>query len=67
MSGLQIRSMGQLSHFRAFRTVRLRDDRGLSFQLTVPARLSNEQIADSGYKLEHFHIMHAGSVAEVVY
>lgn len=67
MSGFQIRSMGQLSHFRAFRTIRLKDDRGNSFQLTVPARLSGEQISDSGYKLEHFLIMHAGSVAEVVY
>lgn len=67
MSGFQIRSTGPLSHFRAFRTVRLKDDRGISFQLTVPARLSGEQIADSGYKLEHFLIMHAGSVAEVVY
>lgn len=27
MSGFQIRSMGQLSHFRAFRTIRLKDDR----------------------------------------
>lgn len=67
MSGFQIRSTGPLSHFRAFRTVRLKDDRGISFQLTVPAHVSNEQIADSGYKLEHFLIMHAGSVAEVVY
>lgn len=67
MSGFQIRSMGQLSHFQAFRTIRLKDDRGNSFQLTVPARLSGEQISDSGYKLEHFLIMHAGSVAEVVY
>lgn len=67
MSGFQIRSTGPLSHFRAFRTVRLKDDRGISFQLTVPAHVSNEQISDSGYKLEHFLIMHAGSVAEVVY
>ena len=67
MSGLQIRSMGQLNHFQAFRTIRLKDDRGVTFQLTVPARLSGEQISDSGYKLEHFLIMHAGSVAEVVY
>lgn len=67
MSGFQIRSMGQLSHFQAFRTIRLKDDRGNSFQLTVPAHVSNEQIADSGYQLEHFLIMHAGSVAEVVY
>lgn len=67
MSGFQIRSAGPLNHFRAFRTVRLKDDRGISFQLTVPAHVSNEQIADSGYKLEHFLIMHAGSVAEVVY
>lgn len=67
MSGFQIRSMGQLSHFQAFRTIRLKDDRGNSFQLTVPARLSGEQITNSGYQLEHFLIMHAGSVAEVVY
>lgn len=67
MSGFQIRSMGQLSHFQAFRTVRLKDDRGFSFQLIVPARLSGEQITESGYQLEHFLIMHAGSVAEVVY
>lgn len=49
MSGFQIRSMGQLSHFQAFRTIRLKDDRGISFQLTVPARLSGEQI--SGFPL----------------
>lgn len=67
MSHYTFRQSAPLNHFQAFRRVTITDDLGYRSEITVPSRLSNEQVRNSCRVLERYVTMHAGSLAEVVY